>query len=111
MASKPVSRRQFGKAIAGTVVGTLIAETAIAQEDKPVPADTADSRIALLEKGRGKPLSDDLRKAVQENLKSYDGTGDKLRVFAVPDGSEPGFVFQPTPVAPRVAGRGARRDA
>jgi hypothetical protein len=111
MASKPVSRRQFGKVMAGTVVGTLVAEDASAQTDKPATPATTDSRIALLEKGRGKPLSDDLRKAVRENLKSYDATGDKLRAFAVPDGTEPRFVFHPTPVAPKSGRPGARRDA
>src|SRR5438874_307159 len=97
---KRISRREAGKAAMGIVAGVLVgAERADAQtEPKPAPA-SGDVRVALIEKSRGKPFTEEQRKAVLTNIQGSDDAWTKARIaFTVPDQTEPDFVFSPSPV-------------
>ena len=95
-----ISRRELGKAVTGAVVGALAASALAAEaqkEEKPVTE--ADTRTTLIEKSRGKPLTEDQRKTISKNIRENDEAWTKGREFLVPDGTEPDFVFRPTPLS------------
>ena len=87
----------------GIVSGVLVAGAVPAEaQDKPKPASTeVDTRVGLIEKSHGKALTDEQRKTVHENIKSSDDAWIKGREFMVPDGTEPDFIFTPTPLKPQ----------
>jgi len=99
-----VSRRELGRIAAGAVAGALAGASANAKpapsqgQPRPeVPMPDTDSRLALIEQSRGKPLTEEQRKAVLKNIKSTEESWAKGRAFPVPDGTEPDFIFRPTP--------------
>jgi hypothetical protein len=97
--SAKISRREMGRAAMGIVSGVLVAGTVPAEaQDKPKPASEVDTRVGLIEKSYGKALTDEQRKTIQENIKSSDDAWIKGREFMVPDGTEPDFIFTPTPL-------------
>jgi len=64
------------------------------------PADPAapgeDPRIGLIEKERSVPLTEAQRKQLVRAMKDVDKEWAPARRFAIPDGTEPDFVFRPT---------------
>ena len=93
-----VTRRQFGKTVAVSVGGAVLAASAAGQEKKPeVPRSDDDIRVRLIEKSRGKPFTPEQKKAVLENIRNTDKQWAEGRKFDVPDNTEPAFVFTPTP--------------
>src|SRR5689334_2238026 len=96
------SRRQFGKTVAATVGGAVLAGSAGAQTEKKsaVPTSDEDVRLKLIEKSRGKELSSEQRKAVLETIHNNDKQAAESRSkFQVPDTTEPAIVFTPTPLS------------
>lgn len=60
--------------------------------------DDDDSRIRLIEESRGAPLAEETRVAVLAAIGEMDRKWAEGRTFYVPDGTEPGFLFHPTPL-------------
>ena len=99
--SKEVSRRQFGKTVAASLGGAVLAVSSQAQEPEKVSVPTSDDdiRLKLIELSRGKPLTDEQRQAVLKNIRNTDKQWAEGRKFMVPDTTEPAFVFTPTPLS------------
>lgn len=98
---KELSRRQFGKTVAASVGGAVLAASSKAQDEKRSAIPTADDdiRLRLIEQSRGKPLTAEQRKAILENIRNNDKQWAEGRPkFDVPDNTEPEFVFTPTPL-------------
>jgi hypothetical protein len=97
-----LSRRQVGRlAAAAAGVWAGAAGMSEAQSGKapgtPPPAGE-DPRIGLIERGRSAPLTEAQRKQLAEAYKTADKEWAPARQLNVPDGTEPDFVFRPTPV-------------
>ena len=102
-----MSRRQFAKNVVASVGTAALAVAGSAQEPevKSIPADENDVRVKLIEKSRGKPFTDDQRKAVLKNIRNTDKQWAEGRKFEVPDTTEPAISFTPTPLTRGRSGR------
>lgn len=106
-----MTRRELGRLAAGSVAGALAASAvsgvgaAAAQEP---PKSEIDTRLALIEKSRGGPLPEEQRRAVLKSIQSTEEAWARGRQFPVPDGTEPNFLFRPTPSKGRAPSAGRR---
>jgi hypothetical protein len=99
-AASRLSRRELGRVAVAAMTGAIAAvatpgETQTEQTHIPVP--DIDTRLTQIEKSRGKPFTEEQRKAVLKNIQDTDDSWAKGRKgFTVPDQTEPDFVFRPT---------------
>jgi hypothetical protein len=123
-----LTRRQVGRLAAGALGVAAAAgpvegagssaegsapSTPSQQADQPAPPGPADPRITLIERGRSVPLTEAQRKLLVEAYKTAERDWAPAREFDVPDGTEPDFVFRPTPSAkgePKEDAEKVRRD-
>lgn len=99
--SDKVTRRQFGKTVAASVGGAVLAASAGAQagQKSAIPTMEDDIRVKLIEQSRGKELTAEQRKAILGNIRNNDKQWAEGRPkFDVPDTTEPDFVFTPVPL-------------
>jgi len=89
---RKMTRRDLGKAaLVAASLGTL------APTGHAIPSpDAPNAAAAIIEHLLGKPMDEELRAYVQAALKDTLATWNKLNI-AIPDGTEPAFVFQPVP--------------
>lgn len=106
--SERITRRRFAVAAGTTAVGMIAAMTQQAHGANepaattqaatgPATAPTADdvARVAQLERSLGRALSPQMRELVAQQVHQNEQAWARGRRFAVPDGTEPAFVFAP----------------
>lgn len=105
MAQK-ISRREALKA-AGAAACAAASPALFAQT--PAPADkppVSDEEMADVEKKLAKPLPEDAKKILKDDLSSQKSDTKKRLEVKLPENSEPCFIFVPTPYAPKPANGG-----
>lgn len=107
-----LSRRDFAKAAAVSIVSSAAAGKVSAMSEQSDPAtttttttqrasqpqasdDLAEARVAWLEDQLGRSIPTEVRAKVAKQIAGNDAMWRRGRKFIVPDGTEPAFVFQP----------------
>lgn len=100
-----LSRREFSRAAAVSIVSGVAAAKASAMSEQTQPATTqasdvlTESRVRWLEDQLGRVIAPELRAKVAQQIANNDGMWKGGRKFPVPDQTEPAFVFEPVPAS------------
>src|SRR5688572_16229962 len=95
-----LSRREFARAAAVSVVTGAAAGKVAAMNEQTEPATRTDeelieSRVRSLEDQLARPIPPALREKVARHIANNDSMARRGRGFRIPDGTEPAFAFHP----------------
>jgi hypothetical protein len=96
--SEKFTRRDFALRAAGVAAALAAAPLLKAQETKPDDKpQVSDAEMEVVEKKLAKPMPDEAKKILKDDLSSQKSDTKKRLAFNLPENSEPCFVFIATP--------------